>query len=174
MPPRKRNTSTGARGASNAPAKGATKSAKETAKAPAKKRAAKAPAGSEPPSGGRGRPTLTRNPDADPVRIHREYVQRRLAGGALPTPEAYERAIDEWHSMSGSVRGPAGEVHEPDQAVSADRLLMGSGEVHTEIGLVISDDDEAAIEKEVGPKAYDGPLPATDPGDNSPYEEGQS
>ena len=60
---------------------------------------------------------MRRNPDADPVRIHREYVQERIGGGELPTPEAYERAVDQWHQLAGAV------------------------------------------------------LPATDPGDNSPYEE---
>ena len=54
---------------------------------------------------------LRRNPDADPVRIHREYVQQRIGGGELPTPEAYERAVDQWHQLPGAVRAPASEVH---------------------------------------------------------------
>lgn len=90
---------------------------------------------------------LQRNPDADPVRIHREYVQQHLGGGALPTPEAYERALDQWHRLPGAVRGPAAEVH-PETATEVEREL-------------------SATEAE---QTYDGPLPATDPGDNRPYE----
>ena len=92
---------------------------------------------------------LDRNPDADPVRIHREYVQQHLGGGALPTPEAYERALDQWHQLPGAVRGPAAELH-PDAEATAP----------VEKQLAASDEGEG----------YDGPLPATDPGNNRPYE----
>ncbi len=33
------------------------------------------------------------NPDADPVRIHREYIERRTGGGPPPTPERYRKAL---------------------------------------------------------------------------------
>jgi hypothetical protein len=56
------------------------------------------------------------NPDADPVRIHREYVQRRLGGGADPTPEEYARALAEWHKLPGAVSAPPGEVSAADSA----------------------------------------------------------
>jgi hypothetical protein len=101
-------------------------------------------------------PQLTRNPDADPVRIHREYVQRRLGGGALPTPEAYENALEEWHRLPGAVRGPAGEVHPDREPPDAGGAAM----------LTAAEDAEAAGQ----PEQYEGPLPATDPGDNTPYE----
>ncbi len=105
------------------------------------------------PGRGTGGPPLERDPDADPVRIHREYVQRRLGGGALPTPEAYERALDQGHRLGGSVRRPASEVRRDDrEAREVERRAQegrGPGE----------------------PESYDGPLPATDPGDNSPYED---
>ena len=92
---------------------------------------------------------LERNPDADPVRIHREYVQQHLGGGALPTPEAYERALDQWHQLPGAVRGPAAELHpEAEQSASGAKELAEPAEAET----------------------YDGPLPATDPGDNRTYE----
>jgi hypothetical protein len=102
-------------------------------------------------------PRLGRNPDADPVRIHREYVQRRLGGGALPTPEAYENALDEWHRLPGAVRGVAGEVH------SQERPARGERE-QAELDVV-----DAPGEGDT----YEGPLPATEPGDNRPYEGGQ-
>ncbi len=109
--------------------------------------------------GGRGRRTqrLRRNPDADPVRIHREYVQERIGGGELPTPQAYERALDQWHQLAGAVRAPAGEVHPLAEQVAGD--LEHVAEALVETGAA-------------GPAArYEGVLPATDPGDNSPYEE---
>ena len=100
---------------------------------------------------------LQRNPDADPVRIHRGYVQERIGGGELPTPEAYERAVDQWHQLPGAVRAPAGEVHPLAEQVAG--ALRQVAEEVIETGAA-------------GPEArYEGVLPATDPGDNSPYEE---
>jgi hypothetical protein len=51
-----------------------------------------------------------RNPDADPVKIHREYVERRLGGGAPATQEAYARAVEQWHQLPGAVRKPPTEL----------------------------------------------------------------
>ena len=100
---------------------------------------------------------LGRNPDADPVRLHREYVQERIGGGELPTPEAYDRAVEQWHRLAGAVRAPASEVHP-----LAEQLTGAVGQAAEEL-----------IETgAAGPAArYEGVLPATDPGDNSPYEE---
>lgn len=50
------------------------------------------------------------NPDADPVRIHREYVERRLGGGAPATSEAYARGLEQWHRLPGAVSTPPTEV----------------------------------------------------------------
>src|SRR5215467_15915593 len=73
------------------------------------------PADSGGRSGGGGRrggrpPRLGRNPDADPVRIHREYVQERLGGGELPTPEAYERAVDRSEEHTSELQSPCNLV----------------------------------------------------------------
>jgi len=119
------------------------------------------PAGSGGRSGGGRRgglgQRLGRNPDADPVRIHREYVQERLGGGELPTPEAYERATDQWHQLPGAVRAPAAEVHPLAEQVVGE--LRHVAEELIETGAA-------------GPEArYGGVLPATDPGDNGAYEE---
>ncbi|MGE5764791.1 MAG: hypothetical protein ACM3ZF_13230 [Mycobacterium leprae] len=62
----------------------------------------------EPPDNGEGQGPG--NPDADPVRIHREFVERRIGGGAPPTQEAYARAVEQWHALPGAVRGPATEI----------------------------------------------------------------
>jgi hypothetical protein len=42
----------------------------------------------------------------DPVRIHEDYVQRHLGGGAPATPEAYERAIEQFNRLPGAMRTP--------------------------------------------------------------------
>ena len=58
------------------------------------------------PTGGK-KPTLG-NPDANPQRIHREYVERHVGGGEDPTPEAYERGAEQWRRLPGSItRTPA-------------------------------------------------------------------
>lgn len=68
----------------------------------------------KPPSKGR-KPRLG-NPDADPQRIHREYVERHFGGGEEPTPEAYERALEEWHRLPGAVQRPAAEIRGPEES----------------------------------------------------------
>jgi len=70
-------------------------------------------AGGEPPDDGDERPVLG-NADADPVRIHRAYVERQLEGGGPATPEAYERALRQWHELPGAVSRPPAEA--PDHS----------------------------------------------------------
>lgn len=55
------------------------------------------------------------NPDADPVRIHREYIERRTGGGPPPTPERYRKALEQWHSLPGSVRRPPIDLTEEQE-----------------------------------------------------------
>ncbi len=60
--------------------------------------------------GGKGsRPSLG-NPGADPVGIHRDYVERHLSGGAEPTSDAYTRARRQWQALPGSVNVSPSEV----------------------------------------------------------------
>jgi hypothetical protein len=70
----------------------------------------KPPRRRKPPDGDQKHRPRLGNPDADPVRIHRDYVERRLSGGADATPEAYARAIQEWHQLPGAVSAPTTEV----------------------------------------------------------------
>lgn len=35
--------------------------------------------------------------------VQREYLERRLQGGAPATPEAYERAIEQWQQLPGAI-----------------------------------------------------------------------
>jgi hypothetical protein len=58
------------------------------------------------------------NPDADPVRIHREYIERRTGGGAPPTPERYRKALEQWHALPGSVRRPPIDLTEEQETGS--------------------------------------------------------
>jgi hypothetical protein len=41
--------------------------------------------------------------------VHRQYLERHLGGGAPATPEAYARAIEQWHLLPGAIRTPATE-----------------------------------------------------------------
>lgn len=60
--------------------------------------------------GKQNRPPRQGNPDADPVKIHREYVERRVGRGGPATPEAYARALEQWHKLPGAVSTPPTEV----------------------------------------------------------------
>ena len=73
----------------------------------------KAPEGGQKPRT-RRRPKLG-NPDADPVRIHRDYVEQRLGGGGQATPEAYEEALRQWQDIPGAVSRPPAEVPRPPE-----------------------------------------------------------
>lgn len=96
-----------------------------------------APGGSKP-GDERKRPTGRRkpqlgNPDADPQRIHREYVERHLGGGREPTPEAYERAAMQWRRIPGSISRPPAELRtaegdrDGDIGEAADETTEGGG-----------------------------------------------
>lgn len=70
----------------------------------------KPPRRRKPPDGDEREPPTLGNPDADPVRIHREYVERRVGGGADATTEAYDRALKQWRELPGAVSAPPAEV----------------------------------------------------------------
>ncbi len=50
----------------------------------------------------------------NPVRIHREYVERHVGGGQAPTSERYRDALEAWNCLPGAVRRPPVEVPEDD------------------------------------------------------------
>lgn len=72
-----------------------------------------------PEDGGQGeengdeKPTLG-NSNADPVRIHREYIERRMGGGREATPDAYEDAMRQWKELPGALSAPPSEVNAQD------------------------------------------------------------
>jgi hypothetical protein len=81
---------------------------------PAKKTGSSGSSDTPKGPGRRQKPTLG-NPDADPQRIHREYVERHFGGGEEPTPEAYERALEEWHRLPGAAQRPPAEIRGPEE-----------------------------------------------------------
>ncbi|MEP7344993.1 MAG: hypothetical protein ABI877_06995 [Gemmatimonadaceae bacterium] len=84
-------------------------------------------AGKEPPKDGEQYPP-PKNPDANPVRIHRDYVERRLAGGAPASPEAYARALEQWHKLPGAVSTPPTEVRGGDHERPREEGDVGQAE----------------------------------------------
>lgn len=65
--------------------------------------------GADKPPRKEERPTKG-NPDADPVKIHRDYVERRTGGGGPASEEAYARALEQWHQLPGAVSTSPTEV----------------------------------------------------------------
>jgi hypothetical protein len=66
-----------------------------------------------PPARRKTSKQLGRNPDADPVKLHRDYVERRIGGGEPPTAAAYQKALEQWHKLRGAVRQPGSELTAP-------------------------------------------------------------
>ena len=87
---------------------------------------------------------LSRNPDADPVKVHEDFVRQRIGGGARPTAEAYQRAIEDWHKLSGAIRRPATETTGPDGFPSQRGPDLGVGPVPADVAL---DSDSADQEQ---------------------------
>jgi hypothetical protein len=47
--------------------------------------------------------------------VHQQIIDRRLGGGAPATPEAYAKALEEWHQLPGSIiRPPTDESASPE------------------------------------------------------------
>jgi hypothetical protein len=47
--------------------------------------------------------------------VHQQIIDRRLGGGAPATPDAYAKALEEWHQLPGSVvRPPTDEKRAPE------------------------------------------------------------
>jgi hypothetical protein len=73
------------------------------------------PKGGDGEQGRRRRKTKARpgNPNADPVKIHREYVERHLGGGSEASAETYANARAQWRRLPGAVTEISG-VDAPD------------------------------------------------------------
>lgn len=97
--------------AEKAPAKKSSVAREAPAPAPAKKAASpkKAPAAPAAPAKAARRPRPG-NPNADPSRIHREYVERYIGGGGEPTERAYADGLQQWRNLPGAVNSSASVV----------------------------------------------------------------
>ena len=130
MAPKKRTTkkTTAGEGAAKKATAKKTAAKKATAKktaakkttAPAKNSGAPTPGSDTPKQPPRRRAPTLGNPGADPQRIHREYVEQHTGGGEEPTPEAYERGLEQWHRLPGAVNQPPAEVRVRDTGIGPD------------------------------------------------------
>ena len=72
-------------------------------------------------------------PDPDPERpgerprrrgrehqVHDEINARRLGGGAEPTSEAFQRALEQWQQLPGSIVRPPSDIKAVEPAPPAD------------------------------------------------------
>ncbi len=65
-------------------------------------------------SGGDEPGGATTGPYGDPVRIHREYVERHVGGGDDPSSDRYRDAVEAWNRLPGAVPRPPLEVPSED------------------------------------------------------------
>lgn len=77
----------------------------------------------EPPEKERG-PRRKRDGRDRPVIV--EIVRRRMEGGAPPTPEAYDQALEEWQKLPGAVVRPPATVKSPPDTQKPDAPGMPS------------------------------------------------
>ncbi|WP_420643723.1 hypothetical protein [Candidatus Leptofilum sp.] len=77
---------------------------------PTKRRSKKNNQGKDEPVAGGPRAPGERNP-AD---IHREYVEQHKGGGAPPTRQAYDAAMNQWRKLPGAIIGVPRDV-QPDE-----------------------------------------------------------
>jgi hypothetical protein len=52
-------------------------------------------------------------PEGREHQVHKEILERRWRGGPEPTPEAYERALEQWKNLPGSVVRPPTDIRQP-------------------------------------------------------------
>jgi hypothetical protein len=46
--------------------------------------------------------------------VHQEILDRRWRGGPEPTPEDYQRALEEWKKLPGSIVRPPSDIKPPE------------------------------------------------------------
>src|SRR5690349_4069019 len=111
-----------------------------------------------PDDGGPETPRLGRNPDADPVQIHRDYVERRIGGGSPPTSEAYARAIEQFSRIPGATRTPSTGM----TAESIERRVARADVVPQEE--MAAEDEAAVIDEVVDEELAERAVPDDDTG----------
>jgi hypothetical protein len=77
--------------------------------------------------GRRGRP----HPEGREWRVFEEQIEKRLGGGAPPSPETYARALEQWNQLPGAVMRPPTDVvppaPEPPDDIPQDDADEGEG-----------------------------------------------
>jgi hypothetical protein len=61
--------------------------------------------------------------ELNPVDVYREFVEQRKGGGAPPTRQAYDAAMEQWRKLPGAVVGVARDIRpvtEPPEEPPAD------------------------------------------------------
>ena len=58
-------------------------------------------------------------PEGREHEVHKEILERRWRGGPQPTPEDYQRALDQWQKIPGSVVRPPTDIKPPGPDESA-------------------------------------------------------
>ncbi|WHZ11323.1 MAG: hypothetical protein OJF60_001762 [Burkholderiaceae bacterium] len=51
-------------------------------------------------------------PEGREHQVHKEILERRWRGGPAPTPEEYQRSLEEWKNLPGSIVRPPTD-HKP-------------------------------------------------------------
>jgi hypothetical protein len=54
-------------------------------------------------------------PDGREHQVHKEILDRRWRGGPDPTPEDYQRALEEWKKLPGSIVRPPSDIKPSEQ-----------------------------------------------------------
>ena len=60
--------------------------------------------------------------------VHQEIINRRLGGGAPATPDAYAKALEEWHKLPGSVVRPPSDEKPATKSAPAAPEATDEGE----------------------------------------------
>jgi hypothetical protein len=71
----------------------------------------------EPDEGDDRRPR--HRPDGREHQVHRDILERRWRGGPEPTPEEYQRALEEWKKLPGSIVRPPSDIKLPEPPAPA-------------------------------------------------------
>lgn len=65
--------------------------------------------------------------------VHREILERRMRGGPKPTRESYERALEQWKKIPGSVvRPPTDNRQHPEEESSEPKDTTSETEENNE------------------------------------------
>lgn len=83
----------------------------------------KKPTDPNPPYGEDPEPQCDPEGEGENVKLHGDYVKRRLEGGAPATPHAYARAMAQWQRLPGAIPSLAAtDLKQAQEAPTADEV----------------------------------------------------